>query len=60
MVSFVILRQPVTTLVTTFNNPNKLTKDILILKLFDNKQTSCLITSFVNKDLFIISQLDTL
>ena len=32
---FVILRHPVTTLVTAFNNPNKLTNDLLIFKLID-------------------------
>ena len=32
MTSFVILRHPVTTLVTAFNNPDKMTNDLLILK----------------------------
>ena len=37
METFVILRHPVTTLVTAFNNLNKLTNDVFILKLFDKK-----------------------
>ena len=38
MESFVILRHPATTLVTTFNNPDKPTNDLHIFKLIDNKQ----------------------
>ena len=35
MGTIVVLRHPVTTLVTAINNPNKLTNGLLILKLFD-------------------------
>ena len=38
MATFVVLRHPITTLVTAFNITDKLTNDLLILKLFDNKQ----------------------
>ena len=38
MVTFIMHRHPVTILVTDFTNPNNLTNDPLILKLFDNKQ----------------------
>ena len=38
MATFVILGHPVTTLVTAFNDPKKLTNDLRILKIFDNKQ----------------------
>ena len=38
MATFVALRHPVITLVTDFTCPDNLTNDLLILKLFDNKQ----------------------
>ena len=38
MVSFVVLKDPVTTFVTAFNNSYKLTNDLLIFKLIDSKQ----------------------
>ena len=34
MTTFVVLRHPVTSLVTIFTNPDNLTSDLLILKLF--------------------------
>ena len=36
MESVFLLKPPVTTLVAVFNNPNKLTNDLLILKIFEN------------------------
>ena len=38
MVSFVVLKDPVTTFVTAFNNSYKLTNDLLIFKLIDHTQ----------------------
>ena len=35
MVTFVALIYPVTTLVTAFNNPDKLTNDLLIFKVIN-------------------------
>ena len=40
MVSFVILRDPVTTFVRAFNNPDKLTNDFIILKRLKNNDMS--------------------
>ena len=39
MVSFVILSLYVSTLVTALNNPDEVTNDILILKLFDYNES---------------------
>ena len=38
MANFIVLTHPVTILVTFFTKPDNLTNDLLILKLFDNKQ----------------------
>ena len=40
MASFVILRDPVTTLVRAFNKPDKVTNDLLIFKLIDQAKIS--------------------
>ena len=44
MVTFAIIRHPVTTLVTDSTNPDKLTNDLLILNLFQTTRDL-----FVNK-----------
>ena len=38
MVYFVVFRHPVPTLVAAFDKPDKLTNDIVIFKLIDDKQ----------------------
>ena len=47
MVSFVILSLHVSTLVTAFNNPEKVTNDFLILKLFAYKHESFFLRGFI-------------
>ena len=41
MATFIVLRHPVTILVTELSNPDNLTNDLIILKLFDNKLVMC-------------------
>ena len=55
MAVFVILRHPVTTLVTAINNPNKLANDFLIFKLIVNKQIISQIKGLLKYQAFFYS-----
>ena len=53
MVSFVILRHPVTPLVIDFTSPDKLTNNLLILNFLITKYEKCHKKSFLITDNFV-------